>query len=223
MIHCGSLQPYPFCDSVNELPWRTPNQWKYLFHTLLKSNSYEVCWDPLAFKSQQFEIMKIIVCWGCDTACPAYVSKTVSLPTHSAHKLRLKQESLYLVLTVYLHLGKFKQILKVNQLKLSPLFNWTAEFRKVSDTFISLGKFIIYSRSQLQHYQPQADPCRQASRTACHSPVLHHEATFYYHLHTALCFWTVYRLFPTSKEDSFHEISISLNPNKSPCTVYTSC
>lgn len=59
-------------------------------------------------KSQQYEIVKITVCWGCDTACLAYVSKTLSLPTHSAHKLRLKQESLYLVLTVYLHSGKFK-------------------------------------------------------------------------------------------------------------------
>lgn len=161
---------------------------------------YKVRWDPLAFNSQQYEIMKIIVCWGCDTACLAYVSKTVLLSTHSPHKVRLKQESLYLVLTVYLHSGKFKQILKVNQLKLSPLFNWTAEFRKVSDTFISLGKFIIYLRSQLQHYQPQAGPCRQASRTACHSSVLHHWATFYYHLHTALGFWTAYRLFPLARK-----------------------
>ena len=87
----------------------------------------------------------------------------------------------------------------MNQLKDPAEFSRTAEFRRVSAEFNSLWKHIIPSRSHLQLHYPQADPCGQASRTGCHSLVLHQEGTSYYHLYTALCIRAAYWLFPLAR------------------------
>lgn len=62
---------------------------------------YKGCWDSFAFKipmvwnNEGYCLLRMWYCLSC--SC-----------THSAHKVRLKQESPYLVLTIYLHSGKFK-------------------------------------------------------------------------------------------------------------------
>lgn len=65
----------------------------------------------------------------------------------------------------------------------------------IQKSHLDLKTFESNSESHLQPYYP----CRQASRTGCHSSVLHQEGTSYCYLHTVPSIHTKYRMFPLGR------------------------